>query len=165
MPSTVLIITGERNWTLRAVHLAAAMARDAGLAVVMARLVPVAHLEYLGSSAREALLSYDEFDALREYIATAEAYGVPFSIEWFEYSDYIGGVTSAAEQHGAAAVFAPAPGGIVGLLARWRLAWLRRTLGRPLYTLEPGDALPAWTEPAEPPAAPATNPSMSARQL
>lgn len=150
MTSAILVITGERNWTQRAVHLAGAMAREADAAVVIFRMVRVAHLEYLGAGAREALLPYDEYDALNEYAVTAEAYGVPVSVELFEYSDYVGGVLSAAESRTAVAIFAPAPSAIVGPLARFRLWWMRRSLRRPLYTLGDTDGPLVWTEtPAE----------------
>jgi hypothetical protein len=134
--STILVITGAPEWTRRAVHLAAAVAREASAAVVLLHMVPVAHLEYLGAGAREELLSFAEFDALNEYTVTAAAYGVDVAVELFEYSDLTGGILSAAEQLDAAAVFAAPPG---GLLARLRLWWLRRALRRPLYTLSDGD--------------------------
>lgn len=52
-----------------------------------------------------------------------------------EFSDYAGGIISAAEQLNAAAVFAPAPTGPLAALNGLRLWWLRRALRRPLYTL------------------------------
>ena len=54
------------------------------------------------------------------------------------------------------AVFAPAPGGPIELLARWRLWLLRRRMGCPFYALNPGDKPLAWTEatPPQPAAAP-----------
>ena len=56
MQTTILVITGEPNWTRRAVHLAAAMAHEAGAALIVVRMVPVAHLEYLGAGEREDML-------------------------------------------------------------------------------------------------------------
>ena len=164
MTSSVLVVTGERNWSLRALHLAAAMARTAGVGVVMARFVRVAHMEYLGAGAREALLWYEEYDDICEYARTAEAYGVPFSVEMFEYNDYSGGLVSAAEHYDAAVVFAPAPSAIVEPLANLRLWWLRRTLGRPLYVLGRGDGPMAWTETAAPAPNAAARPNISAHQ-
>lgn len=144
--STILVITGEPNWTRRAVHLAAAAAREADAGVTLLHMVPVAHLEYLGAGAREALLSFAEFDALNEYAATVAAYGVAVGVELFEYSDYAGGVVCAAEHFDATAVFAVAPGGWLG---RPRLWGLRRGLRRPLYTLGDGDPAITLITPAE----------------
>jgi len=144
--STILVIAGEAEWTRRAVHLAAAAAREAGAAVVLLHLVPVAHLEYLGTGGREALLSFAEFDALNEYAALVAAYGVAVRVELFEYSDLIGGAFCAADQYDATAVFAAAPGGLLGRLRLWSL---RRALRRPLYTLGDGDPTITITAPPE----------------
>lgn len=162
MTSAILVITGERNWTHRAIHLAGAMAHEASAAVIILRLVRVAHLEYLGTGAREALLSYEEFDVLSENAATAESYGVPVSVELFEYSDYTGGLLSAAELRSAITVFAPPPGGFIPAVARLRLWWLRRSLRVPLFTLGDGDGPLVWKqEPAEEVPATVTQPSVS----
>lgn len=164
MQSTILVVTGEASWTRRAIHLAAAMAQEARAALTVVRMVPVAHFEYLGAGEREDLLPYDEFDALAGYVATAEAYGVAVKIELFEYTDYTGGLLSAAEQVAPLAVFAPAPGGPIELLARWRLWLLRRRIGCPFYALNPGDKPPAWTEATpDPSTAAAAAPQVSAR--
>lgn len=148
MSNIILIVAGEPNWTRRAMHLAAAMAREAAAAITLVRMTPVAHLEYLGSGARETLLSYEEYNLLGECLATAASYGIRADVALFEYSDYAGGLRSAAEQYAPAAVFAPAPGGILPFVAGWRLWALRRTLGRPLYTLGPGDGPLVWLPPA-----------------
>jgi hypothetical protein len=126
------------------------MARETQTRVVLLRLAPVAHLEYLGAGAREVLLTYEEYDALSEYTTTVAAYGVAVAVELFEYSDYVGGLRCAADHHAATAVFAAPP---AGLLARPRLWWLRRALRRPLYTLSDGDPLIITAAPAEPAAA------------
>lgn len=166
MSSTILVVTGERQWTLRALHLAAAMAREASLPVVIAHMVPVAHLEYLGAGTREELLSFEAYDDLSNYLLTVDAYGVPVRIELFEYSDYNGGVTSASDLYEAAVVFAPAPTGIIETVARWRLWALRRMVRRPLYVLGHGDGPPAWTEDAETAAnVTVAQPSMSIHNL
>lgn len=169
MTASILVITGERAWTWRALHLAGAMAREAGLPVLIARLQPVAHLEYLGAGHQETLLSFEEYDALAEYRATAESYGVKATIQTFEYSDYPGGVRGAAELWAAAAIFAPAPPATFVWLARLRLWALRRSLRRmarcPLYTLGPDDEPLIQTPPAELPAASSAPARASVRHL
>lgn len=147
--STILVITGERNWTQRAVHLAGATARETGASVVILHMVRVAHLEYLGAGAREALLPYDDYNALAEYAAIVDTYGIGVGVDLFEYSDYVGGLLSAAELHAPLAVFAPAPVGPLAFLTRLRLWGLRRALRRPLYTLGQGDPSITITSPAE----------------
>ncbi len=161
MNPTILIITGDAAWTRRAVHLAAAMARSdtarsdaarSGAArgacdeLCIVQLLPVSRLEDLGANAREELLSYGQFEALAEWTATAESYGVAVRVELFEYTDYSGALLSAAEQIAPRAMFAPPPGGRPVLFAHAREKLLRRRLGRPWFTLGDGDGPPAWSE-------------------
>ena len=162
MKSIILVITGDTAWTRRAVHLAAAMARDVAAEVRLIRLLPVARLEDLGAGLREEMLPYGEYETLAGWVDTVKAYGVPVGVELFEYTDYTGAVISAADQLSPVATFAPAPWGRPAFVGRLRLWWLRRRLGRPLYTLGLDDSPPAWTEaapeqPAIAPAAPAAN--------
>ena len=135
MPDTILLITGAPAWTQRAAHLAAATARETGAGVCILRPIPVDHLFDLGAATGETLLPFADFDALQAIVTTIESYGVAVVVNLYEYSDYAGGIISAAEQLNAAAVFAPAPTGPLAALNGLRLWWLRRALRRPLYTL------------------------------
>ncbi len=148
MTQTILVITGTRDWTRRAIHLAAAMAQEAGATILLTHMAPITHLEYLGAGNGDDLLSYVQYDALCECVSTAEEYGVDVRVEIFEYTDYSGGLKSAAERAAALAVFAPAPGGRLAALRRARLWALRHSLGRPLYTLDYGDGPLTWMEPS-----------------
>lgn len=154
MTTTILVVTGEHAWTLQALHLAAAMARETGASLLLVECVRVSHLEYLGLGLREALLPYDRLSALHEYSAAVRDYGVEVAVAPYEYTDYVGGLLSAVEQVGPLAVFAPAPRGRSPLLAAVRLWHLRRALRRPLYTLSESDGAAVWT-----PASPAETPS------
>ena len=151
MSATIIVILGEPEWTKRALHLSAALAREWRAAVTLVKMLPVAHLEYLGAGVGETLLSYKDSCHLHDCAVTVESYGVATDLRLFQYSDFVGGVLSAAEQLGAAAVFAPAPAGWLPGLGRLRGWWLRRSLGVPLYTLGADDeplvlALPAATD-------------------
>ena len=149
MTPIIMVVTGEHAWTLQALHLAAAMARETGASLLLVEPVRVSHLEYLGAGLREALLPYDRLTALHEYAAAIRDYGIEVTIAPYECTDYIGGLLSAVDQVAPLAVFAPAPGGRLPLLAEARLWYLRRALRRPLYTLSAGDGMARWT-PAAP---------------
>lgn len=150
MSATIVVILGEPEWTNRALHLSAALAREWQAAVTLIKMLPVAHLEYLGADVGETLLPYQESCHLQACAATVESYGVPTELRLFQYSDFVGGVLSAAEQLDAAAVFAPAPAGRLPGLGRLQAWWLRRSLGVPLYTLGVGDAPLVLALPATP---------------
>ena len=149
MTPIIMVVTGEHAWTLQALHLAAAMARETGASLLLVEPVRVSHLEYLGAGLRETLLPYERLVALSEYSAAIRDYGIEVAVAPYEYTDYAGGLVSAVEQIAPLAVFAPAPGGRLPLLAAARLWLLRRALGRPLYTLGAGDGAATWT-PASP---------------
>lgn len=139
MGTTILVVPGDRHWTEQALHLAGAMARESAARVMLLMMVPVAHLEYLGAGLREPLLDYAAHESLRDYVATVQSYSVPAEVCLYEYTDYVGGLRSAAEQVGALAVFAPAPEARFQFVARYRLWRLRRGLRQPLHTLKPGE--------------------------
>ena len=142
MTNVILVVTGDHDWTLQAVHLAAAMARETGAAIALIEMVAVNRVDLLGDSLEESPLPYARLEALGEYAAAIDGYGIAVAVATFAYSDYVGGLLSAAEQNDAQAVFAPAPGGSPAFLAAWRGWYLRRALRRPLYSLA-GDAA-AW---------------------
>ena len=141
MTDIILVVTGDHDWTLQAVHLAAAMARETGAAVHLIEMVAVNRVDLLGDGLDESPLSYARLDALSEYTAVIDGYRIPVAVTTFAYSDYVGGLLSAAEQSGAGVVFAPAPGGAPAFLAAWRGWYLRWALRRPLYTLAEGAAV------------------------
>ena len=144
MSSIIMVVTGEHTWTLQALHLAAAMARETGASLLLVEMVRVGHVEYLGAGLREVLLPYERLEALRNYTDAVRGYGIPITVAPFEYLDYTGGLLSAAEQSEALAVFAPAPAGLRPLAAA-RLWRLRRALRRPFYTLGAGDGAAVWS--------------------
>ena len=108
MPCVIVIIS-ERQWSLRATHLACAMARSLGTGVKLVKMVAAPTPYHLGAS----YILPDENDpdmvALPELLATAEEYGVAAEVVYLHYASYVGGLASGAEQLEALAVFAPSP--------------------------------------------------------
>lgn len=140
MISPILVVAGEPGWTMQALHLAAAMARETGGAIILVEMVAVSRIQSLGAEPGETLLPLARMEALRQYADTVDSYGIPLTVTTFQYTDPIGGLLSACEQANAAAVFAPAPGGALSFVATARRWYLRRALRRPLYTLDDGQA-------------------------
>ncbi|HOU40759.1 MAG TPA: hypothetical protein PK829_05785 [Promineifilum sp.] len=140
MTLPILVVTGEPAWTMQALHLAAAMAREAGAPIILVEMIPASHIQSLGAEPDETLLPLARMESLRQYADAVEGYGITVTVATFQCADYLGGLLSACEQASATAVFAPAPGGALRFLAAARLWYLRRALRRPLFTLDDGRA-------------------------
>ena len=143
----IMIVPGTRQWTQQALHLACAMARDAGAVVVMVKMVGVNHPLRLDDLVGTKDTAQDRC-LWEDCAATADIYGVPYQVQVFTYSDYVPGLVSAAEQMGAAAVFvSPAHSSfrLWNQIRQWRL---RYALKQTLYTLETPVDQPSFTLPA-----------------
>jgi hypothetical protein len=137
--SFVMVQVAKPGWTLAALHLACAVARTNCLGLVLVKMVPVAHAGWLGTE-----LGYQNFTEadqrlLREYAATAEAYGVVPSAELFQYVILGDAIVDAADYFDARITFATLPPYKLPLWRRFWLWRLRRQMarrGRLLYTLD-----------------------------
>lgn len=146
--SRLLIVMGDRAWTLAALHLACAMSRRSQAEVVLLKMVPVRHPLLLGTDA--SLLNFTPEDAgdLSDMAATAEDYGVVLDVQLCSYANYWHAVTSAAEQLGVTAVIIHIPHSPIpywGNLRRWLL---RRQLARQqqlLFALDDLTPSLTWT--------------------
>src|SRR5438045_2366359 len=83
--SCVMVQVAEPTWTVAALHLACAVARTQGEALVLVKMVPVSHVGWLGTELGYQNFTEADHRLLREYAATAEAYGVIPSAELFQY--------------------------------------------------------------------------------
>lgn len=141
-PTTVMIVLGARPWTMQALHLACTLARRQDLTIVLVKMLPVSHPMLLDVPAGGLSLSRQDKLDMQEYAATAEDYGVTFTVRICQYASFIHGVVDAAEQLGVTAVFADVPHHVLSLwmhLQRWRLHWQLTWHNQQLYTLEQSD--------------------------
>ena len=131
---TILIVLGDHTWTVQAMHLACAVARDMQAAVTVVKLVPVNHPLNLGQSSQ--LVNYTNQDrlALLESAATAEDYGVEFSLQVCSISRYVSGLASIVEQLGAAIVLAPPSTSRFAWWSRWQAWRIRHAVSCPVYS-------------------------------
>jgi len=143
--ATIMVAAGERQWTLEAMHLACALARNTGKDLVLVQMVSVSQPSYLGANFAHWNNTAEEQAHIRDYIKTAEDYGVNLSVTVFEYIDFVPGLAQAAEHADANVVFATLPNSVISYLRRLRLWNLRRQLKpRTLYTLDPDTTMPEW---------------------
>jgi hypothetical protein len=142
---TIMVAAGERQWTLGAMHLACALARNMGKDLVLVQMVSVSQPSYLGANFAHWNDTAEDQARMRDYVHTAEDYGVNLSVTVFEYINFVPGLAQAAEHADADVVFATLPNSAIPYLRRLRLWNLRRELKRrTLYTLDPDTRMPEW---------------------
>jgi hypothetical protein len=142
---TIIVTLGEPKWTLNAMHLACALARNTARDVLLLRMNPVTHPSYLGADVAPLNITSSERALIRDYAHTAEDYGVSVSLALVNYVDFVPGLAQAAENANADVIFATLPGSRIPYLRRMRLWNLRRQLKpRALYTLDLDTTIPEW---------------------
>ncbi len=137
----ILVQMSEHIWTMQAVHLACAIARNNQSEVVLLRMIPVTHPSYLGTSYGSAPLTSQERQFIDEYTATAEDYQVVLSVKAMQYVTALDAVMDAAELLDVDIVFANVPQCVIPYWQRFRTWMLERHLAaqhRRLYTLTNG---------------------------
>jgi hypothetical protein len=138
---TILVQVADQSWTMQAMHLACAMARNTGGSVVLLRLMQV-RTPYLLSELSISSPTDPEMAAITEYSMVAEDYGVKIVLQPMQYESFSVAVVQAAEHFDALAVFASFPLNHMPLWRRFQLWSMRRQLNAQkcqLYTLEQSD--------------------------
>lgn len=146
--SRLLIVMGDRAWTMAALHLACAMSRRSQTKVVLLKMVPVRHPLLLGTDASLLNFTPDDAKALSDMAATAEDYGVSLDVQLYPYANYWHAVVGAAEQLGATAVIVPVPHSLIPYWGNYRRWLLHRQLARQqqlLLTLDDLTPSLTWT--------------------
>jgi hypothetical protein len=144
--SRLMIVMGNRAWTLAVLHLACAMSRRNQVEVVLLKMVAVRHPLSLGTVPVSLDLTREDITDLADVAATAEDYGVFIDVEVCHYANYWHAVVDTARQLQVTAVLVhipPTPIPLWGNLRRWLL---RRQLARQqqlLFTLD--DLAPSLT--------------------
>ena len=145
---TVLLVPGEQEWTSKALHLACAMARSNDGEVILVKMVPAGHPALLGTPEGYRNVTSDELRVLGDLVMTGENYGVPVNVTLCQYVSYARAMVDAAEQLGAAAVFARLPKSHFSLWARyqtWRVRSILARHGCTLHTVELAGGPLEWT--------------------
>jgi hypothetical protein len=106
---TILVQMSDRHWTMPALHLACALARNANAKVVLLQLIHVRHPSYLGTTFGLTPPTLQEYADMDEYKATAEDYGVEMTIQPMQCISTFDAVVDAVHSLDADAVFANVP--------------------------------------------------------
>lgn len=125
----ILVQLADYRWTLEATHNACQIARSVSAAIVFVKLVPVQHVEWLGTDFGYRAFTARDYANLREYASIAEDYGVAHFVQAFQYVTFVEGTVQAAGAFDTQLVFATSlhPQSIFGRLQN---RYLRRALAR-----------------------------------
>lgn len=126
----LMIVMGDKGWTLAALHLVCAMSRRDVAEVLLLKMIPVRHPLLLGTEAGFLDFAAEDAQALEEMSATAEDYGVSVKVQLFQYASYWSGIVDAAVQLDVTAVIARIPPSPIPYWQAFRRWWLNRRLAR-----------------------------------
>jgi hypothetical protein len=139
---TILVQMSDRRWTMPALHLACALARDTDADIILLRLMHVEHAAYLGTQFGYHTPTPQERDDIAEYKATAEDYGTLLTIQLMQCLSPLEGLVDAANQLDADAVFAYVPKSWIPYwqtLQKWILQHRLSTANRQIFMLDQPD--------------------------
>lgn len=137
--NTIMVQLRDRQWTLQALHLACAMARNQQSDVTLVRMVPVQYMTWVGTDLANVPMSSDEHQLVDELVATAEDYGVRICIQNMQYFTLTEALVEVAATLESKTVFATLPATSLPYWQRFQLWNLQRQLNRrdcQLHTLE-----------------------------
>jgi hypothetical protein len=143
---TILIQMADDDWTMHAMHLACALARNVEAKIALLRLIHVQHPSYLGTSFGNLPPDNQEYQHLQEYAATAEDYGVELTVYAMQCMASLDAVAEAAANLDAALVFAQVPSSRVPSWRKFQIWNLERRLRMEHCQLFTLDQLPGTIE-------------------
>ena len=130
-PDKIIVVQiATLDWTLRALEQACPVALAINAEIVLLDMIPVQHLGWLGTDFGWAHSSGANGDQYVEYTDSVKIFGIPVSIQRFQYSTLSEALVQASEYLHADIVFATLPAGIAPLLHEIRIRWLQRRLTR-----------------------------------
>jgi hypothetical protein len=146
---TVMVCMAENNraWTLDAVHLACALARNTGMEITLVKLLPVTQPAWLGTELGYERFTKEDRDAIRFYGEVAQDYAVSLTVGIVQYITRIDAIVETADSLNAPVVFATFSSALIPLWRRYQLWELNRRLTHHhhrLYTLEPPRNFIEW---------------------
>src|SRR5258706_7028624 len=132
----IMVNVAANRWTMAAMHMACALARQLGTEIALVKLIPTQHVQWLGTSLADQPLTTSEYQALVSYDLTAQDYNVPVVLYKMPYMFLRDAIVDAADAIDAAIVFATLPPSRIALWHDFQIWRLRRQLAshsRQLY--------------------------------
>ena len=134
---TVIVQMSDKQWTMEAMHLACALARNIDGRIVLLRLVLANNPGLLGWGIMRA--TTEEERRIKDYAAVADDYGVQFCVQPMQYVTFMDALAQAAGNLNASFLFALIPQSSFPMWKRFRLWNLKRQLGDCRLCLLDGD--------------------------
>ncbi len=143
----ILVQISNKQWTMQAMHLACAMARNTHSSVTLLNLMRVRSPALLGTELGVVPPTTQEHQDLHEYVMVAEDYGVEIILQPMQYDDIAEAIIQAADYADASVVFAHLPESVFPFWKKFQTWNLRRELlaqGRQLYILDTNEKADEW---------------------
>jgi hypothetical protein len=143
-----MLVVGESEWTMKAMHLAATIARRENRELVILKMLSTQATGWSGAPHDFLLLTAKERQLMRNCVATAHDYGIVSVVEYFRYIELPEAICQAAERFEASTVFAVLPSYRFAFWGKFQARQLERHLRRQhctLHTLAPNDNTADWT--------------------
>jgi hypothetical protein len=135
----IMVQIADRAWTLNALHRACTLARRTDSEIVLVKMLPVQHMNWLGTEFGNMHFTQQDRADLQDFQATVEDYGVPYSALTFQYFSLAEALSDVADHVTARLVFATLPKSILPFWYQFQLRGLCRRLschGRQLIAIE-----------------------------
>jgi hypothetical protein len=122
----IMVQIADPRWTLEALHRACLLAREIKAEIVLLKMLPVQHMQWLGTEFGAMNFTGKDRAALRDYEATVEDYGLSYSSLVFQYHTLTEAIAEAADQVNAHLVFATLPNSRIPYWREYQLHNLRK---------------------------------------
>lgn len=135
----IVVEMADRLWTMQAMHLASAMARNTEGKVVLLHLIHVTNPALLNSALGVTPPTHREYTAIDDYASVAEDYGVEVTLQPMQYESYVDAIVQVVEHLKASIIFARMPESVIALWRKFQLWNMGRQLAAQkcqLYTLD-----------------------------
>jgi hypothetical protein len=143
----ILVQISNKQWTMQAMHLACAMARNTRDSVTLLHLMRVRNPVLLGTELGIVPPTSQERKDLCEYEMIAEDYGVKMIVQPMQYDDLAEALLQAADFTNAQVVFVNLPESLFPFWKRFQMWNFRRELaahGRQIYILDQTNQTDEW---------------------
>lgn len=135
----VIVVVSEFSWTVKAMHLACALARNTQTPLMLLDFRMTKNVGLLGMGIGYNPPTIQEYAELKDYGMIAEDYGVLMSIQPVEYESFSDALVQMVELFEPQTIFATLPKSVIPFFSQMQLRAVRRQLGDlncKLYTLD-----------------------------